>query len=118
MPVPTVNDQNFYGQITANATAQAMGKMGCAFFNAGTAFTTAAALHPKAVAIQVINDTVFTTMTGDTDGFLESGTTSRAYGYNYTNVALNTITFPAGTYITGKFTNIVVASGVILVYFG
>lgn len=65
-----------------------------------------------------LTDTVFSAFTGSPQGgFREADNTKRSNYHNYSNVAIGSITWPAGVYFPGSFTDATISSGLVLIYF-
>jgi hypothetical protein len=107
MPIGSNEPPHKCDNISANAAAQAMGKFGMEFRAGATAAWTGngTTLTPYASSVYCINDTTFTTLTG-----------VPAIGTTGTVTALTAVTFPAGTWIPGKFSAVTVAGGAVMIY--
>ena len=107
MPVGANKSETFLAEITANASAQAMGKFGIAFRAGATAAWTGDGMEatPYASGILIVNDATFTTLTG-----------IPAVATTGTVTALTAVTFPAGLFIPGKFSAVTLGGGAVLIY--
>jgi len=114
MPAPTTASQAVYDQISANAAVQIMGKTGSAIV--GPAVTWLPVTHPQVCLIYCITDVVFSVLSGPV--CWSQLTTKRPPCYNLTGGALTLVTWPAGSYIPGNFTDITISSGTALYTIG
>ena len=114
MPAPTTASTAVYDQISANAAVQIMGKTGSAIVDSAT--TWAPATHPQVCLIFCITDVAFSVLSGP-ECWEEAGT-KRPPAYNMTGGAITAVTFPAGSYIPGNFSNITISSGTALYTIG
>ncbi len=108
MPLGSNSPPHHCDNIAANAAAQAMGKFGMAFRAGNTAAWTGNGTEatPYASGILVVNDAVFSVLTGS-PAVVTTGTVT----------AITAVTFPAGLYIPGRFSAVTLTSGAVMIYF-
>lgn len=114
MPAPTNASQAHYDQMSANAAVQIMGKTGSAIVTTGVTWA-ASTSYPQVCLIQCLTDVVFSVLSGPVC-WKDNGGTNRPPMYNLTGGALTAVTFPAGSYIGGNFTDITISSGTAIYY--
>ena len=117
--------------INSTEVSYGFGQMGSAFLNDTGAFEPPTG--SVVVAIHILSSlTKFTTLTPDTSGYIDgstgaAGTGAAAYfgvpaavGANGTNAeeVPTTYTFDAGTVLYGRWTNITLGAGEVIMYFG
>ena len=108
--------RRFTVQESQNAS---MGQAGSIFLNASNTDTVTCSTG-NFVAIQFITDTVFNSTNGliAVEDTLFPNTQSGATGIDSDGDAVDSVTFPAGMTIYGRWTQIILASGKIIAYVG
>lgn len=100
-------------------TAYSFGQVGSAFLADTGLYTPPPGMVVVSI-VSLVDTTKFTTLTSaDTDdaGFITTGTPSAMCGAN-ADVLPNTQAFPAGVALYGRWSNVTLAAGQVLIYLG